>query len=34
MMVKTLAIPEWWQYALMPVCFGLLAAEFIRRLRA
>lgn len=34
MMVKTLAIPEWWQYALMPVCFGLLAVEFIRRLRA
>lgn len=34
MMVKTLAIPEWWQYALMPVCFGLLAVEFTRRLRA
>ena len=34
MVVKTLAIPEWWQYALVPVCFGLLAVEFIRRLRA
>lgn len=34
MVVKTLAIPEWWQYLLMPVCFGLLAIEFIRRLRA
>ena len=34
MVVKTLAIPEWWQYVLMPVCFGLLAVEFIRRLRA
>jgi len=34
MMVKTLAIPEWWQYALVPVCFLLLAVEFARRLRA
>ncbi|HZN99755.1 MAG TPA: TRAP transporter small permease [Burkholderiales bacterium] len=34
MVVKTLAIPEWWQYALMPVCFSLLAVEFARRLRA
>lgn len=34
MVVKTLAIPEWWQYALVPVCFGLLAVEFMRRLRA
>jgi TRAP-type transport system small permease protein len=34
MVVKTLAIPEWWQYALVPVCFGLLAVEFFRRLRA
>ena len=33
MMVKTLAIPEWWQYALVPVCFSLLAVEFARRLR-
>lgn len=30
--VKTLAIPEWWQYALVPVCFFLLAVEFLRRL--
>ena len=34
MVVKTLAIPEWWQYALVPVCFVLLALEFARRLRA
>jgi TRAP-type transport system small permease protein len=33
MVVKTLAIPEWWQYALVPVCFALLAVEFARRLR-
>jgi TRAP-type C4-dicarboxylate transport system permease small subunit len=34
MVVKTLAIPEWWQYALVPVCFALLSAEFVRRLLA
>ena len=34
MVVKTLSIPEWWQYALIPVSFGLLAIEFARRLRA
>ncbi len=34
MMVKTLAVPEWWQYALVPVCFFLLGVEFARRLRA
>ena len=34
MMVKTLSIPEWWQYALVPVSFSLLAVEFARRLRA
>lgn len=34
MMVKTLVIPEWWQYALVPVSFCLLAVEFARRLRA
>jgi TRAP-type C4-dicarboxylate transport system permease small subunit len=34
MMVKTLAMPEWWQYALVPVSFTLLAIEFARRLRA
>jgi TRAP-type C4-dicarboxylate transport system permease small subunit len=32
--LKTLSIPEWWQYALVPVCFSLLAVEFARRLRA
>jgi TRAP-type C4-dicarboxylate transport system permease small subunit len=34
MVVKTLTIPEWWQYALVPVCFLLLAIEFLRRLLA
>jgi len=34
MVVKTLSIPEWWQYLLVPVCFFLLAVEFARRLRA
>ncbi len=34
MMVKTLTIPEWWQYAPVPVCFLLLAVEFLRRLLA
>jgi TRAP-type transport system small permease protein len=34
MVVKTLAIAEWWQYALVPVSFSLLAIEFARRLRA
>src|SRR5437763_5214058 len=34
MVVKTLAIPAWWQYALCPVWFALLALEFARRLRA
>ena len=34
MVVKTLSIPEWWQYALVPLCFSLLAIEFVRRLRA
>jgi TRAP-type C4-dicarboxylate transport system permease small subunit len=34
MVVKTLAIPEWWQYAMVPLCFSLLAVEFARRLRA
>lgn len=34
MMVKTLSIPEWWQYVLVPVSFFLLAVEFGRRLRA
>ena len=34
MVVKTLAISEWWQYALVPVSFFLLAVEYARRLRA
>lgn len=34
MVVKTLAFPEWWQYALVPVCFFLLGIEFLRRMLA
>ena len=34
MVVKTLAFPEWWQYALVPVCFFLLGIEFLRRMFA
>lgn len=34
MVVKTLTIPDWWQYALVPVAFALMAVEFVRRLRA
>jgi TRAP-type C4-dicarboxylate transport system permease small subunit len=34
MMVKTLSVPEWWQYALVPISFLLLAVEFSRRLCA
>jgi len=34
MMVKTLAVPEWWQYVLVPVSFSLLLVEFVRRLIA
>jgi TRAP-type C4-dicarboxylate transport system permease small subunit len=32
MIIKTLVIPEWWQYALVPVSFALMAVEFARRL--
>lgn len=34
MVVKTLTIPEWWQYVPVPVCFLMLAVEFVRRLFA
>lgn len=32
MVLKSVVFPEWWLYAPVPVCFGLLAIEFVRRL--
>ncbi len=32
MAVKNIVIPEWWLYAPLPICFFLLAVEFIRRM--
>lgn len=32
MVLKSVVFPEWWLYVPVPVCFGLLAIEFIRRL--
>lgn len=29
---KSVVFPEWWLYAPVPLCFGLLAVEFVRRL--
>jgi TRAP-type C4-dicarboxylate transport system permease small subunit len=31
--IKAIVFPEWWLYAPVPVCFALLAVEFVRRLR-
>lgn len=31
--IKTLVLPEWWIFAPMPVCFLMLAIEFIFRMR-
>jgi TRAP-type transport system small permease protein len=31
--IKTLVMPEWWFMAPLPVCFGLLAVEFVFRMR-
>ena len=31
--IKTLVLPEWWIMAPMPVCFLMLAIEFIFRMR-
>ena len=31
--MKTLVMPEWWFMAPLPVCFGLLAIEFVFRMR-
>jgi TRAP-type C4-dicarboxylate transport system permease small subunit len=32
MVLKSVVFPEWWLYVPVPVCFGLLAMEFVRRL--
>lgn len=32
MVLKSVVFPEWWLYVPVPVCFGLLAIEFVRRL--
>lgn len=32
--IKTLVMPEWWIFAPMPLCFLLLAIEFLFRMRA
>ncbi|MNC94632.1 hypothetical protein D3C83_115350 [compost metagenome] len=29
---KSVVFPEWWLYAPVPLCFTLLAVEFVRRL--
>jgi TRAP-type C4-dicarboxylate transport system permease small subunit len=30
--IKSVVFPEWWLYAPVPVCFALLAVEFVRRI--
>lgn len=32
LVIKSIVFPEWWLYAPVPMCFGLLAIEFVRRL--
>ena len=32
MVFKSVVFPEWWLYAPVPLCFGLLTVEFVRRL--
>jgi TRAP-type C4-dicarboxylate transport system permease small subunit len=32
LVIKSVVFPEWWLYAPVPACFGLLAIEFVRRL--
>ncbi len=34
MIFKSVVFPEWWLYTPVPLCFGLLAIEFLRRLAA
>ena len=31
--IKTLVLPEWWFLAPLPICFALLAIEFVFRMR-
>jgi TRAP-type transport system small permease protein len=31
--IKTLVMPEWWFLAPLPICFALLAIEFVFRMR-
>jgi TRAP-type C4-dicarboxylate transport system permease small subunit len=32
LVIKSIVFPEWWLYAPVPICFALLAIEFVRRL--
>ena len=32
LVIKTLIFPEWWLFVPVPLCFGLLAVEFLRRM--
>lgn len=32
MIFKSVVFPEWWLYLPVPLCFGLLTIEFVRRL--
>jgi TRAP-type C4-dicarboxylate transport system permease small subunit len=32
--IKTLVLPEWWIFVPMPICFLMVAVEFIFRMRA
>jgi TRAP-type C4-dicarboxylate transport system permease small subunit len=32
MVLKSVVFPEWWLYVPVPLCFGLLAIEFMRRM--
>lgn len=34
MVLKSVVFPEWWLYVPVPLCFGLLTIEFLRRLVA
>lgn len=34
MVLKSVVFPEWWLYVPVPLCFGLLTIEFVRRLAA
>jgi TRAP-type C4-dicarboxylate transport system permease small subunit len=31
--IKTLVLPEWWIFVPMPVCFLMVALEFVFRMR-